>query len=48
MIEDIRCPDCNKLIAKKEKNANTEGILFFCSRCKVNFKIKECSSNHKK
>lgn len=48
MTNEIRCPFCNKLVAKKEKNANTHGILFFCTRCKENFKEKECSSSHEK
>lgn len=48
MIKEIRCPECNKLIAKKEEKARTEGILFFCPRCKVNFKEKKYSSSHKK
>lgn len=48
MIYDIRCPFCNKLIAKKEEKASTKGILFFCTRCKENFKYNECSSSHKK
>lgn len=46
-MEEIRCPFCKKLIAKKEKNTKTDGILFFCFRCKENFKEKKYSSSHK-
>lgn len=47
MIINVRCPECNKLVAKKEKNISTKGILFFCTRCKKNFE-EECSSSHEK
>ncbi len=43
-LEDIRCPNCNKLICKKEKEAETKGIHFWCSRCKKEFEIKKESS----
>ena len=35
--QDIRCPYCGKKIAEKEKNRNTEGIYFWCNRCKKEF-----------
>jgi phage FluMu protein Com len=35
----IRCPKCNKLICSMEKDANPEGIHFWCSRCKKKFDI---------
>lgn len=48
MLNEIRCPNCNKLVAKKEAKANTSGIYFYCSRCRGNFIEKECSSSHKR
>lgn len=48
MIEEIRCPKCNKLVAKKEKRVSTKGIFFFCTRCKKNFNEEKCSSSHEK
>jgi len=36
----IKCPKCKKLICTIEINANTEGIYFWCSRCKEEFEIK--------
>lgn len=41
MIIDIRCPKCGKLVAKKEKEADSTGIHFFCTRCKENFDYKD-------
>ncbi len=41
MIVDIRCPECGKLIAKKEKEASSANIYFYCSRCKNNFEFKD-------
>lgn len=38
-LEEIRCPKCGKFICKKEEDANTKGIYFWCSRCKKNFEI---------
>lgn len=37
----IRCPDCHKLICTTEINANTDGIYFWCSRCKKEFEIEK-------
>jgi phage FluMu protein Com len=39
MIVDIRCPDCGKLVAKKEKKASSADIYFYCTRCKQNFEF---------
>lgn len=35
----IRCPKCNKLVCSMEKNANPEGIHFWCPRCRKKFDI---------
>lgn len=45
MIVDIRCPKCNKLVAKKEEEASSINIYFFCTRCKQNFKFEESASS---
>lgn len=37
---EIRCPICNKWIAKKAENVEAEGIYFWCSRCKKEIIIK--------
>ena len=39
MIEEIRCPKCDKLVAKRKNKANTDGIYFYCTRCKENFEV---------
>ncbi len=39
MIVDIRCPKCSKLVAKKEKEASSINIYFYCTRCKKNFEF---------
>lgn len=39
MIVEIRCPKCGKLVAKKEKNASSSDIYFYCARCKKNFEF---------
>lgn len=36
---NIKCPKCDKLIAKADKYAITKGIYFWCPRCKENFEI---------
>ena len=41
---EIRCPICNKWIAEKDENANAEGILFWCMRCKKKLKVKNNSA----
>lgn len=37
----IKCPKCKKLICTAKQGANTEGIYFWCTRCKEEFEIKE-------
>lgn len=37
----IRCPDCYKLVCTMEQGANTDGIYFWCSRCKKEFEVKK-------
>lgn len=39
MIVDIRCPECGKLVAKKEEEASSANIYFYCNRCKENFEF---------
>lgn len=46
-MEEVKCPICNKLIAKKEKGRDTKGIYFWCPRCKKNFEIDSVQSNRK-
>ena len=41
MVIDIRCPKCDKLVAKKEKNASSQDIYFYCTRCKKNFEFED-------
>lgn len=41
MIVDIRCPKCDKLVAKKEEKASSKNIYFYCTRCKENFECKD-------
>ena len=41
MIVEIRCPKCGKLVAKKEKEADSSKIYFFCTRCKENFEFND-------
>lgn len=41
MIVDIRCPECGKLVAKKEKEASSSHIYFYCTRCKKNFEFED-------
>lgn len=41
MIVDIRCPKCDKLVAKKEEKASSTNIYFYCTRCKENFEIED-------
>jgi DNA-directed RNA polymerase subunit RPC12/RpoP len=31
---EIRCPECNKWIAEKDKDVTAKGIYFWCARCK--------------
>lgn len=44
MIIEIRCPKCNKLVAKREEKASSNNIYFYCSRCKENFEEKNEST----
>ncbi len=44
MLIEIRCPKCNKFVAKRGSQANTSGIYFYCTRCKENFEIKNNSA----
>ncbi len=37
----IRCPECHKLICTTKTDAKTEGIYFWCSRCKKEFEIEK-------
>lgn len=41
MLVNIRCPKCNKLVAKKEKEASSRDIYFYCTRCKKNFEFDD-------
>ncbi len=43
-IEDIRCTMCGNLVCRKYKWADTKGILFWCRKCKKNFKIDNSSA----
>lgn len=37
----IKCPKCNKLICTAKQGASTQGIYFWCTRCKEEFEVKE-------
>lgn len=37
-IFEIKCPKCNKLLAKMNKNGNCEDILLYCRRCKKEYR----------
>lgn len=36
---DIRCPKCNKLIAKMRKNGICKNVLLYCKQCKKEYEI---------
>lgn len=41
---EIRCPLCNKWIAKKDENVDAFGIYLWCPRCKHELIIKNNSA----
>lgn len=43
-IEEIRCNKCGNLVGMKRTWAKTEGILFWCRKCKKNFEINNNSA----
>jgi len=44
-LEEIRCPECGKLICQKDKKASAKGIYFWCPRCKKNFEVLKVANN---
>lgn len=40
MINDIRCPNCGKLIGKSKENSIAKGIYLWCPNCKKNIDIE--------
>lgn len=45
--EDVRCPVCGKLLAKKDKDEKIYGIYLYCKVCKKEINIDERDVNAK-
>ena len=42
--EDIKCPKCGKLLAKKQKEVVIPSIYLYCKVCKTEIEYKEPKS----
>lgn len=42
--QEIKCPECDKLLAKRLPNAKMIGVYLYCKRCKkeILFNSIEC------
>lgn len=41
MVKNINCPDCGKLIGKREEKSCATGIYLWCHNCKKNVDIEK-------
>jgi hypothetical protein len=45
-IEDIKCPICGKLLAKKQSGVIIPSIYLYCKVCKTEIEYKEPKSQN--
>lgn len=34
MVKEVRCPKCNKIIAKMDEKGTMDKVYLYCKRCK--------------